>query len=350
MTAPGHSANRRPGVAVSGAAVDLGDVVLGPAETLAGRVVDEAGGPIAGAIVNWSAVGKARDAPWRSSSMVYRGLDESTGARTDAEGRFTLTDLSAGQAIDLYADAEGYGLARAARFDLPVEDEVVIQLRRAGSLTGRIVDRDGGPLQLGLRLDRGTRHRFFSPTGERSSVLAVSDADGRFVVEDLGPGDWQIEIRESPYKKLERAVAVVAGDSTAVGDLVLDRAETAEVRGTVTDSRGVGVAAVVHAWSDSQRSEAQTDPSGAYLLPAVALGDARLTARRLEGGAERILPVVVVQGENTFDFTLDGATVVGRVIDQGGNGVAGASVELLPERGSAPRGITAPAAASCSTT
>ena len=49
---------------------------------------------------------------------------------------------------------------------------------------------------------------------------------------------------------------------------------------------------------------------------------------------------MVVEGENTFDFTLDGATVEGRVIDLEGNGVAGASVQLLFARGSAPRGMT----------
>ena len=108
---------------------------------------------------------------------------------------------------------------------------------------------------------------------------------------------------------------------------MLDREETAEVHGTVTDARGMGVSATVRWFGNRSGREAHTDPTGAYHLPAVPIGEGKLSARRITGGAERTVAIVVVDGDNSVDFTLDGATIEGRAIDLEGNGIAG--VELL---------------------
>src|SRR4029079_10894762 len=95
-------------------------------------------------------------------AMMFRQreLDASDGVTTDAEGRFRLTDLTDGQAIDLFADAAGYVLAQAPRIVVPVEDEIELRLRRGGWLTGRVVDEAGEavPARLPVRAGDTTPH------------------------------------------------------------------------------------------------------------------------------------------------------------------------------------------------
>ena len=124
---------------------------------------------------------------------------------------------------------------------MPVEDEVEIRLRRAGSID-RTRRRSRGRTDPGEALfDRGGRAVGFISAGERSIVRGATDADGRFAVEDLAPGDWQLEVRAPGYELDSRTVALTAGERTAIEDVVLDREETAEVHGTVSDARGIGV-------------------------------------------------------------------------------------------------------------
>jgi hypothetical protein len=79
--------------------------------------------------------------------------------------------------------------------------------------------------------------------------------------------------------------------------------------------------------ADPYLVEAQSDPNGAYALAAVPLGEAKLAVRRIAGGAEVMVPIVVEEGENRIDVELDGVSVTGRAVDLEGAGVPG--VELM---------------------
>jgi len=119
-----------------------------PAAVLAGRVVDRAGRPVAGAeIYIWR---KATDSADRTENQRV-ALDGVNELRTDVKGRFRIESLSdLGNSIRIIAHADGILAARSPwtpsgeRKTIDVGDLVVRRLR---SVTGRVRDRQGAPVQ-----------------------------------------------------------------------------------------------------------------------------------------------------------------------------------------------------------
>ncbi len=114
-------------------------------------------------------------------------------ARTGPDGRFLLRDLPAGPAR-LLVSAKGY--ARVER-DLRIGDSTQelplerVDLAEAGEVEGEVVDKDGDPV-VGARVARGTAPAFI-PIGPLPAGLAVTDAQGRFVLGDLPEGEITLE-------------------------------------------------------------------------------------------------------------------------------------------------------------
>ncbi|MEJ7603132.1 MAG: carboxypeptidase-like regulatory domain-containing protein, partial [Kofleriaceae bacterium] len=107
-------------------------VELDPAAALEGTVVDEAGEPVADAVVQ--AVGVAGVA-----ADVVRD-----GVRTDARGRFAITDANP---TDVRVTAHHpHFLPGASPITGRGADDLEVQLRPAGVVTGRVIGSDGAPV------------------------------------------------------------------------------------------------------------------------------------------------------------------------------------------------------------
>ncbi|HEX7181544.1 MAG TPA: carboxypeptidase regulatory-like domain-containing protein [Thermoanaerobaculia bacterium] len=208
------------------------DLVLEPGLAVAGRVVDEAGDPVAGAQVR----------------LAEAGAD-SASARSRADGSFRLTGLSAGR-HSLEASREGFSPAQLTveLVETPVEG-IELRLERGAILEGRLLGLDAGDLAR-------VKVSAFSPElGVRTGTVG---GDGRYRIEGLLPGNWMAAASVPPGSRQAKApVRVAAGASPAIADLdfrqgltlsgrvLLDGAPLADVRveaiGTASQGGGAAV-------------------------------------------------------------------------------------------------------------
>jgi hypothetical protein len=182
ITAPGRTAVLR---AVDGPDVDLGDIALDPGGKLLVVARDEAGRALAGVSVT--------TAPW------------SAEARTDAEGRCALSDLSPGK-VKVTGQQKGRDAATAevevTSGDVPVE---LTLKAAAGSLSGHVYGAAGPIAGAEVRLS--------------GSGSTIAGPDGLFQFDGLGAGTYQVSWEAGAGAGT--AAEVVVGATPATVDLGL---------------------------------------------------------------------------------------------------------------------------------
>lgn len=143
-------------------------VVVGPDER-----------PVGGATVMWKA-----DAGDLVLNLI--GVAPSISDTTDDQGLFELRDLPAGS-LSLTATAEAWAsaepLALQAAPDELLED-LRFQLRVGGSITGEVLDDEGGH-EVGALIQ-------IQQPGGGNQTITRTDSKGAFLAERLEPGKWQV--------------------------------------------------------------------------------------------------------------------------------------------------------------
>ncbi len=168
---------------------------------LKGRVVHD-GEPAPGALVHAAS----------ALSIFPRTFGSSEGYRelTDADGRFEIAELQPGT-YDVSAHL--LGTAPAHRFDVavPAKEELVLELGSGPKLSGRVTDEGGEPVPA-FEL---TVHWRKAPL-ERLTVVEAGfvDPDGRYLVEGIADGDYELELRSAGFVTATRRVSV-KGDTRA---------------------------------------------------------------------------------------------------------------------------------------
>ena len=277
---PGETA-----VAVVGGAVANGDIELGLASNVVGRVTDDAGAPVPGLLVHRIVAG----AP--------------VPAITDAEGRYSLPGVPPGEHEISFG---GGAISRQVTVDgegTDVDLDVVID---GATVTGRVVDRDGSPvgdLPVGLFV------------GDDLVTVASTDPAGAFRVVVLEGGTYAVRVAGDAFGSTETSLVSDGDADVDLGDLAPGGSSLAvdiTVGGVSVDAveavlshRGssVGITAV----GTSGRAQFENVEPGEYLLVAAAAG-----------GASRQVEVTVAAGGSTRSVDLSVATtVVGRVTRDG---------------------------------
>ncbi|MBI1948115.1 MAG: carboxypeptidase regulatory-like domain-containing protein [Deltaproteobacteria bacterium] len=171
-----------------------------------------------------------------SDALVIVLLADSTTRETftDDQGRFSLEDLPAGDAV---VTIRGTGYQRS--FAVTVADGVVTELDLGescietgldqGTLSGALCDPAGGPLV-------GARVTAVDDTG--FSVSDLTDTDGEFFLNALAPGPALVDVSRAPDINTTYTISVVAGRDTVV---VRDLACAEECSYQVTEVAAVGV-------------------------------------------------------------------------------------------------------------
>ncbi|MCP4653935.1 MAG: carboxypeptidase regulatory-like domain-containing protein [bacterium] len=296
--------------------IDLGTVILEPGASLEGWVVDRDGRAVAEAEVSWSTRDLQR--PW--------DLANSDKLPTDADGRFALSDLIPGEKLDLWVWHRDYGESSARGVECPPEEEIVIVLEKSGRIAGRVVDADGVPVP---QAEISTLYEVRS--GESYSYRAASDADGVFELRLLMAGRMKLEVRADGFSTAGRWLELAPGD--AVDDLVFVlQPSVAALAGRVfSTSEGPVVGALVvlfHGDRGRIRTAGSTDGDGRFRFDGLEVGPARLVVR-VRRRSEATREMVIEPGENTVEMRLgEGYEVGGRVVDEQGDGVAGARVSM----------------------
>ncbi|MBL8863285.1 MAG: carboxypeptidase regulatory-like domain-containing protein [Planctomycetes bacterium] len=316
-----------------------------------GRVLDEAGGPVAGATVRATQAGR------------WFGFDDKTVRRatSGADGAFELAAVAAGPA-QVTAEAQG----RLA--DKPRKVEVVdggsiegveLVLGVGGTIAGAVRWADGRPgaaLIVDVSFDMtqmAGMGAFNARKGAKGS--AQTDAEGRFRVTGLGPGPFLVEARALPPGESEgpgapAGAARRAREHTARVGLVKPGTEGLElvlrapsgVRGRVTDLSGAPVTAfraviggvgegLLAELGQERRDERFEHQNGEFLLAGLHAGKWKLHVEALgfapSEPVELVLPLA--EGSEPLAFALErAATVRGTVRAPDGSPVTGAKVEI----------------------
>ncbi|HEX4422534.1 MAG TPA: carboxypeptidase-like regulatory domain-containing protein [Kofleriaceae bacterium] len=268
-----------------------------------GRVIDEAGAPLAGATI-------------RGGTM-----DNDT---TDAAGRFVWHGAREGRA-DLSA-VTPTAASSVIRLQLvPGQRYDVLLVMHRASLAGSVRDPHGHPI-AGATV--------FAATKDGTMAFGQSDAGGQFDLGGTPPGDYTVSVqRDSPANGEAQAQVTVAVGPSRVA-LVLP--ETAALIGRVT-SGGEPVVGFGYSLSSPASPSLGDSPSpvrapdGRFALHDLALGAWKLVIRA-PGFAPRTLgPIEIAAGREVDlgDVELErGRVVRGRVVGDDGAPIAGATVRI----------------------
>jgi protocatechuate 3,4-dioxygenase beta subunit len=221
--------------ASTGSLLVLGDVALEPGLTIAGRVRNKGGSPIADADV---------------------ACAPSQGT-TAADGSFLIGGLSPGP-CHLVVNAPGFSPLEAS---YPAgASNLDLVLMPAAVLRGRVVDDRGAPMEAArvtAQIPKGSYRR------------TSTDASGRFSFDDLSAGTYVVEASVAGWASQNvSGVRVNPPSPVELGDLRLTKGGT--VRGTVADTSGKPVVGASVTSTDWQR--ASTDETGAFLLTGLRPG------------------------------------------------------------------------------
>ncbi len=326
---------------------------LARGHSLAGRVLDARGDPVAGARV-----------------LAGQGLDGAPAAAAfrataDGLGRFRFPALPSGE-VWLRVSRNGNAVVRGPRVRIPFAGEIDIVLRPGGVLAGTVYDADTGrPVEGALVLARGV--------GDAESV---TDAEGRYSIEELPEGTitvlavskegWStteeptvagIPLRRRPLvpwvQGRYRPDLPIRGGETTWHDLLLRRG--AALRGVVRGPDGPVPWARVLLVSEPSAGGGfpipgtMADGAGRYRFPSLPPGPVLVAvekegwwqpdfprggewagALRTGGPATPCRVAIPAEGEVAFDPVLTpGVLLEGRVLRTDGNAFPGARVVAL---------------------
>ncbi|HEX9794677.1 MAG TPA: carboxypeptidase regulatory-like domain-containing protein [Planctomycetota bacterium] len=201
--AAGYLSALAPGAALvaEGTTVELADTQLGRGHTLIVEVVaaeDQA--PLEAARVRYF--------PGSRGESLVSGLlewHEPPQALTDANGKITLATLPPGE-VSVRVEREGRAPAES-RAILPLADgaPLRIPMLRAIGLRGRVLDRDTLAPVFGAKISaRGAAAQSelflgMLPGGPAGGGEVATNDGGRFVLDNLAAGQWQVRVRADDY-------------------------------------------------------------------------------------------------------------------------------------------------------
>jgi protocatechuate 3,4-dioxygenase beta subunit len=317
-----------------------------------------------GGRADWDSIAKVGDGKepkpvtirlWPPSKLRGRLLDAETGepitkgqfalndarrVEVDAQGRFEARGLEMTN-HEAYPLCPGYERRRIL-FDTTgrPDAELELKLPRAGKVVGRVTDLAGKPVagaSVGLR----TSGSIFSG----SALWETCSDDGRFVYDGRPLGrTGRLSARAPGYQDQEREDVVAIDPSTpaefnftlrpepakgALGRIVGRAIGRRTVSGTVVGPGGKPVAATVVRWglqtSSDSVPETKTDEKGAFRLEGVP--DEENVLSVMAKGLAPGFPNIVARGDQQVKVELKaGATIRGRVVDDGGNPIEGVRV------------------------
>ncbi|HKC26026.1 MAG TPA: carboxypeptidase-like regulatory domain-containing protein, partial [Thermoanaerobaculia bacterium] len=222
------------------------DVPLTLGATLSGRVVDEAGQPVAGARGSLSREGGTGLA---ALMRAARG-DEPSTFRSGADGGFKAARLSPGNNQRLLFRHPEHERAQLGGISLApggVKANIVVVMKKGGVVTGRVLDETNQPVAaadvelsapMGERRGRGGMVAMIAGPGGRRGG-ARSGVDGAFEIRGVLPGDHALSVSKGGYATAHvDVVKVKEGEPTAPVSVRL--AKGAAIRGVVRRPDGTG--------------------------------------------------------------------------------------------------------------
>lgn len=303
-----------------------------------GRTIDLEDRPVEGLAVRVEAVGRAAE---RGSSTV-RGAwscrqDLGFQPKTDAEGRFRLPFDDRDELLVVAGDLKApEGLAWSYLDEVPASP-LVLRVKKPVRLVARVLDRDDNPQACKARLSPSTRRESTVLRAFGVKEESPCDSSGRLETAPFPPIDWNLKVRPAAGMMVLRSGP--APESASVHDLGVIRSEPGESISVIVSDTGArpipgaqlkatGSAGVV------LTVEGTTDEEGGVVLSGLPLHATVRLDVRADGYVRDVLSTTI--SDEPLRVTLARAcTLSGKVIDDEGEPVAGARVEIL-----GPEGVT----------
>lgn len=303
---------------------DSKDVVLELFEkaTVIGQVLDSSGKPLSRFTV------KARTS--NELSKAFGAVMANRSIKDSKDGAFELSGLPEGSFV-IEATSEGYAPSFSEPFDATqglTTTDIIVRMTLGGELRGQILDAYTGEGLAGAEvatLDNnfieGDLFELFSalePTA-LTKVSVFTDAEGRFAIERMTPGEYQVQIKVRGYSSLiTNDVAIVDGQVTELPAQRLGKG--ARITGVVFSAENQPLAGATVQLTPADPSEVQghrqtrTDGEGRFSLDNVRPGDYELSAMRPNSGLGNPFEAigdlqqsrmdVTVEDSGTYDFKL----------------------------------------------
>lgn len=303
--------------------VDLGVIRLWQGVAVTGVVIGAQGRPVSGAQV--FRVEELR-AP---AEMAGRLRDEIPETTTGPEGRFSLSDQPRSQPIHLLVTAPGFLPATVRGVRPPTASPLRIRLETATRFAGRVLDPEGLPVVDANIVLQGQEH---APGREDLSIgppvvkRTATDGEGRFEVAGIASGRGALSVSAAGFVTVEDLRVVLPQAQGEEKTVVLARGATLEGRAVTTAGdpvAGVRIAA--------GPASCLSDDEGVFRTDGVPIGPLGVEASHPHYPRFRSR-LEIEEGVNHLEVTFETGTVVrGRVVDDAGRPVAGATAILQAE-------------------
>ena len=309
--------------------------------TVRGTVVNPDGDPVPLAVVTWR-----QDAGDPVLNMI--GAGPSLFASTDEEGNFELAGLAPG---DLALSTSSTDWAKAVPLQLTlapdeVREDVRITMRMGGAIDGLFFDKEGEPSASSLiQIQR---------TGGSDQNITTTDRDGKFLVEHLEPGKWQVigingDISDATadpaamLAKLEMDMVEVVDGETV--ELILGAVpeDPVHLTGQVNPGEDVAGGLVILAPEGKATLGAMVIATiakdGSFEMNLDAPGTHLVTIQTTPGGGigqdnVEFVRTIPAGEKHHMVLELPTGSISGRVTDGAGAGLAGVRVSVYTDGGS----------------
>ncbi len=309
VTASGHVQATLTGLNVEeGKPLTGVDVQMGKGGRVVGRVTS-AGQPVEGVYL---------------SAAADPIAPRSAGATSDPDGNYVLDGVEPGE-LTLQARKQGWltkekGITTKAGEDVHVD----LELDHGGGLNGRVIDRNGHPLEGARVLVRG------GGNGRAIPATSLTEADGAFTLSGLQEGHLTLVTQHSGY------VTATTDDVDPAQSVTVTLDKGGSITGRVTglseaEMNGVNVAAT---YGSAAGTNARVDSDGSFTIQGVPDGTVTVFAIKPQNRRSGSKTVTVTNGSAQFvelDFA-QGATVSGRVTREG-KPVSGGSISFAGTKG-----------------
>lgn len=324
ISAPRFATKRIPGVEIKSQdqPQDLGRFVLNPGAALMGRVQDQQKHPVQGAQIR---IGPADP----NGYMGILALHDPNAVSSE-DGSFQIADQSEGTKVDVLVKREGYLDLELSATTVSATEPLILTLKTASQIFGKITGESGQPIA-------GAEVNLMHLTRENLSQMGISENskdDGTFVLKAVPPDTYSLAAKAPGWQDtLQEGVVVVEGKDTT--GVKITMSPEALLEGAVTTPDGKpAIGAVVQMsvqnerFNRGQRSSATSDGEGSYQLHGLKPGTANIQVS-LEQYPPLQKEVEIKTGTNHMDFQLTGGSdISGRVIDETGSPVEGASLMI----------------------
>ena len=318
------------------------DIVLAPGAAISGVVLRKTGGGAEG----YMAIARLSGKPPAGGI----GLDPGR-MPTGPDGAFLLDGLKAGETYDLqlFRTGGGFGQGPSKKGITAPSVGVEFVVEGTGRIEGSAVDgKTGQPLtafEVSYQHDRsgfGVVMRFGRRSGGWSGgegeAVPVEAPDGRFALEDVPAGKWQVVVTAKGYQ-VGRAAGIVVEEATTTDGVEIRVPPGSALKGRVTDARTlkgvpeaeVGVRSETGAPAGAafgSGSDIVTDVDGRFEVEGLAPGKVTVSVQHADY-TDRTESVELKEGGSSVEVALSrGVSLGGVVLSETRQPMPGAEVSL----------------------